>query len=344
MIHYPEWCEFPRNTALSKLAGTDTFRLASTKLFEFGTNLTNIEKSARKIYWADKGKCFVQRDQAGAEALIVAWLCENGRFRDLFLHNVKPHVFVAMRMFMDVWKMRCKDINIDSMVETPIALLKTKQGWKELEALIKESDSWAAHERYYFIAKQACHSSNYGAREDAFRMNVLEKSRGKIVISKKRAADILMKYHSLFPEIHGWHREIQREVERDRIIYNLLGFPRIITEWPIADNSWKEYYAWKPQSTVGCITHIAITDTQTYIEKEKLDWDIPAIGNGHDSIVVQCPIPEAQHAIAKTKEYLEQELTSPRGEKFRMRSEVKVGLNWSDYHPIKNPDGLKEVA
>lgn len=333
----------PRNTSLSKLGGTDTFRLASTSLFDYGTNLTNIEKSVRRIYWADKGKCLVQTDQAGAEALIVAYLCRAGRFRELFLHGVKPHVFVGMHMFLDTWKTRCKDIDIDGIVQTPIALLKTKQGWKELESLIKSSDNWAAHERYYFIAKQACHSSNYAAREDAFRINALEKSKGKVVLSKKQAADILMKYHSMFPEIHEWHRDLQRTIERDKIIYNLQGFPRIITEWPIHESHWKEYYAWPAQSTVGCITHIAITRMQQYIEDEKLDWDIPAIGNGHDSIVTQCPTEERIHCGRKQKEFIEQELTSPRGELFRMKSETQCGLNWSPESSY-NPDGLQELV
>ena len=72
MIYLPR----PRNTTIYKLGGTETFRASSSKWFGRGTNLQNIEKSMRQLYWADDGKVLVQVDQSGAEALIVSYLCE----------------------------------------------------------------------------------------------------------------------------------------------------------------------------------------------------------------------------------------------------------------------------
>src|SRR3977135_515890 len=96
----------PRNSCIWKLAGTDTFRLASSCIMmnfmtkeERGTNLQNIPHGMRKIYIPDEGKILVQVDQSGAEALIVAYLCEPGLFRDLFLNGIKPHTYVAMHVF-----------------------------------------------------------------------------------------------------------------------------------------------------------------------------------------------------------------------------------------------------
>lgn len=339
----------PRNTTAWKLAGTETFRLASSTLFAsnesdgYGTNLTNIEKSMRKMYCADEGKIFVQCDQAGAEALIVAYLCRNGRFRELFINNVKPHVFVAMHVFLNTWKIKTKDIDIDAMVNTPIHELKQKPGFKELDSIIKESDNWKASERYYFFAKQMCHSLNYDAREHAFRMNVLEKSRGRVVLTKQQAQDYIIKYHELFPEIHQWHRDIECELKDTHMLFNMQGFPRIYSgPTNIPDNVLKEWYAFIPQSTVGCITHEAITDMQEYIELHDKNWDI--LGNCHDSYLCQCPVGEEKEMSAIMKSFLERELTNREGTTFRMKSEAQCGMNWSPYHASKNQEGLRELT
>lgn len=360
----------PRNTTNWKLAGTDTFRLASAALWsksdnECGTNLTNIEKSMRKIYYADDGKLLSQVDQSGAEALVVAYNCKPGRFRDLFLNGVKPHVFVAMNVFLEKWQILCKDIDVLDFSITPIRELKNKEGWKVLDTIIKESDNWKPSERYYYIAKMICHASNYGMKGGAFQLNVLEKSRGQIVLSRKQADDYLNRYHSLFPEITDWHRDVINQIKNYKVLYNLFGYPRELTGF-FDEFDAKDWIAWCPQSTVGCITHIEITQEQQYIDvtnrvntvhavgklpdtvtycldtfgAAQADWDI--LGNNHDSSLTQAPEHDIMR-LAKVKHHLMcQELTSPRGEKFRMRAEAQIGRNWGPKKDT-NPDGLVEI-
>jgi DNA polymerase I-like protein with 3'-5' exonuclease and polymerase domains len=330
----------PRNTTLYKLAGTETFRAASSAWFGYGTNLQNIEKSMRSLYYADDGKVLVQVDQSGAEALIVAYLCEKGRFRDLFLHSVKPHVFVAMNVFLEKWKILCKDIDVTSFATTPIPELKLRDGWKILDNIIKESDNWKASERYYYIAKMICHASNYGMRGAAFQMNVLEKSRGQIVLTKAQADDYLMRYHSLFPEIQRWHRAVIQEIKTTGMLRNLFGYPRLVTG-RFDETDAKEWFAFAPQSTVGIITHKACTLLLRYIREHKRNWDI--LGNCHDSYVAQCPIGEEKEMAKVMIEFICPELTNIKGEKFFMKAEAQVGQNWSPYKKNTNEDGLKEL-
>lgn len=336
MIYLPS----PRNSCIYKLAGTETFRAASSSIFGYGCNLQNIEKSMRGLYWADEGKTFVQVDQSGAEALIVAYLCEPGRFRELFLNDVKPHVFVAMNVFLEKWRILCKDLDVTSFAVTPIPELKKKEGWKILDTIIKESDNWKPSERYYYIAKMICHASNYGMKGAAFQMNVLEKSRGQIVLTKGQADDYLMRYHSLFPEITGWHSWVIQQLKHTGILYNLFGFPRQLTG-RFDELDAKEWFAFCPQSTVGCITHIACTKLQQYIEQSGRDWDL--LGNCHDSYLAQCPIGEERELAKVMLDFMCQELTSPRGEKFRMRAEAQSGRNWAPYKKDKNEQGLQEI-
>lgn len=337
----------PRNTTCYKISGTITFRLASSKLCtKQGTNLQNIEKSLRKLYIPDSGKIFCQVDQSGAEALIVAYLCKDGQFRSLFLNNVKPHVFVALNLFKDKWQEKLKHDGLDvkcdiaELCRTSIPQLKEHPFWKQVDSLIKSSDNWPASQRYYYIAKQVCHSSNYGIKASAFQMNVMDKSKGKIVLTKKQAEDYLSFYHDLFPEIRSWHREVENQLYACRTLYNLQGFPRYFSA-EINDNMLKEAYAFIPQSTVGTITNIAFTNLQTFIEKSNLQWDL--LANTHDSYLVQCPVGEEQQCVITMKEFMNQQLISPRGEQFRMKSESCAGYNWAPYSEYKNKLGLKEL-
>lgn len=338
----------PRNTCNYVISGTLSFRLGSRKVLrKWGTNLQNIEKSMRRLYVPDPGKVFVQVDQSGAEALIVAYLCRAGNFRDLFIHGVKPHVFVALHNFKAQWKDYYAATgldtvpDIDELCELPIVLLKQHRNFKEVDKLIKSSDNWPAEKRFYYIAKMICHASNYGMRAGAFQINVLEKSKGKISITKKEAENYLTTYHTLFPEIHEWHRDVERQITESHYLYNLFGFPRFFNfaQTNPSDNLLKEAYAQCPQSTVATITNTAYTTMYHFIAANKKKWDL--LANTHDSYLLQVPIGEERECADKAQEFINQELVSPRGEKFRMRSEAQYGYNWAP-QSTKNPDGLRE--
>ena len=168
-----------RNTCIYRVAKPSTFRLSSTSLlpktvtFEgkrkkkgWGGNLQNIEKSVRKIYIPDPGMIFVQVDQSGAEALIVAYCCIDGQYRQLFKNGIKPHSYLAMSLFKDVWPRKmlehglissAENFNINELIGTPIAQLNQHPHWKNLGNLIKHSDDWPLTERYYYLAKQTEH-------------------------------------------------------------------------------------------------------------------------------------------------------------------------------------------
>lgn len=337
-LKLPNRLGLPRNSTSWKLAGTETYRLASTKIFDtYGTNLQNPDKTICSIYKADNGYNLIQTDQAGAEALIVAYLCKPGNFRNLFLNKIKSHVFVALHAFKWKWQELLPDIRISELCSLPIEELKKHSGWKQVESLIKDSDGWPASRRYYFIAKQICHSSNYDIKANALKMNVLKKSEGKIALTTKQAQDFLDLYHGLFPELREWHVEVLQKFKQDRVIYNLFGYPmRFNGIWN--DELFKKLYASCPQSTVGTITNIACTRMQEYIEENKLEWDF--LNNKHDSMLHQAPESETHEATKKQKEFMEMELTAFDGTKFFMKSETAVGKNWKPYSE-ENPEGLK---
>jgi hypothetical protein len=294
----------------------------------------------------DKLRIFLQADQSGAEALIVAFDSEAGDYRQLFINNVKVHVYVAMKLFKDVWPLKMREksglnLDIETLDNTPIPKLKLNPQWRELDLLIKDSDNWPLTERFYYFAKQTVHSGNYDIQWAKFILNVLEKSGGKINIPEHEGKRFLETYRGLFPEIPERNRRVRRQVDETKLIYNLFGFPYQITNYNITEHGYKEYYAWGPQSTVGEITRIAFTRLQEIIEENRYKWDI--LADTHDSYLVQCPLRDTSTCKKAMQECMNQELTSlVDGTVFRMKSECQCGFNWSK-KKSNNLLGLREL-
>lgn len=337
-----------RNSTLYDEAGTTTFRLASSKLYTGqGTNLQNLPDKIRRIYVPDEGKIFCQRDQRGAEALIVAWLCKDGNFRALFKHGIKPHVFVALHLFQEAFQRELQKEGLDVKFDihpflvSPIAQLTSIPFWNVLDKLIRSSDDWPAKQRYYYLGKQTCHSANYKVGVFAFILNILKKSEGTIVLTKQEGMRYLSGYFSLFPEIYEWHQEVLDFANKHRMVYNLQGFPAKVTG-KIDEKTAKELFAFTPQSTVGTITNIAFAKLQQFIEDCDLDWDL--LANTHDSYLCQCPIGQERECMGIMKGFLEQDLVNFRGESFKMGSEGMTGYNWGHYKKGENEAGLKSFT
>lgn len=331
----------PRDTCQYVLTGAETFRLSSRALMRnksigfkgWGGNMQNKSDKIRRLYKCDKDKQLIQVDQAGAEALVVAYLCKHGKFRDLFLNKIKSHTFVALHLFADYWR----DNGISEVMEIkdlPIPFLGALPRMKAISNIIKNDKN-----PFYFIGKKTCHSANYMMQGNTFAKDVLKESGGKVRLSQQQAERFLNMYHSLFPEIRAWQVWTEQTLSKSHLLRNLQGFPREFTgAW--TDSLIREAVAFVPQSTVGTITNIAVTRMQEYIENNNLDWDI--LGNCHDSYLLQAPVAEVNTCARKGKEFMEQNLMSPRGEAFKMKSEVGVGSNWSKWDELENPQGVKE--
>lgn len=322
--------------------GTDTFRLSSRSLMEwkkarlegYGTNAQNWDKNFRNIVIPDEGKVLVQIDQAGAEALIVAYLCKDGNFRKLFKLGIKSHVFVAMHLFAHIWAEKLGLKNIDDYLNAPIDSLRSLPYWKDLEKLIKDSDKESDNsKRYYFMAKTGCHASNYDIKAGNLQMTALVKSDGAVRMPIEFWEKFLILYnHRLFPEINDWRERTVDELQKNkRILRNLFGYPCVFTGyWD--ESLFKKAYAFKPQSTVGTITNIAVTEIQDKINVGTVDADI--LQNGHDSILLQTTMDKLSATVAVIRGAIERPL-EVEGVKFNMRSEVTVGENWRDMKEYK---------
>lgn len=319
-----------------KQAGTKSFRLATSKLFEYGVNAQNTDKDILDMIAAPDGYCIVQADQSGAEALIVAYLASAGTYRDLFKFGVKPHVYVALHLFLDKFR---KDYPRDRYWLRPPQELKALPEWKELAATVSASPF------EYDIGKRTGHASNYEMGPFTFQESTLKESEGTLVLEFSQAKFFLDTYKQLFPEIVAWQQEIKERIRTDRVLYNLFGYPRRF-EQILTDGYLRDAISWIPQSTVGCITHHAYNRLTDHIITNRLPWR--PFNNKHDSYAALVPVDHAREASERMTEFLAIQLVGWDGAEFTMRSEVQVGFNMGKAKlnkktgVWKNPRGLKE--
>lgn len=323
-----------RLTCCFKVAGPETMRLASSKLLGFyGTNLQNNTESLMCCVVPNDGNIFIQPDEAGAEALVVAHECRPARFLRLFNLGIKPHSYMALQLFTDKFRKehapgRYKGVDPEALATYPEV--------KELLKAIKDAPD------EYFLGKKTIHSFNYDEGPQTFRLTTLAESEGKIVLTFKEAKDFKGVWSQTFTEVVEWQAETRAKLDRDRLLRNLFGYPRRFTRlWN--DALVRQGLAFVPQSTVGTITNIAYTELFHRIRKEKLPWTL--LNNKHDSLLLEVPdtTEHIEQGKAYCKQHMGRELVSSRGEHYQMKVGLSIGHNWGHWDEKKNPNGLKEL-
>ena len=313
---------------------TKNFRLSSCKLLGYyGANLQNPTPALMRCVIPPDNYIFIQADQSGAEALVVAYECRRAKFRKLFELNVKPHSYTALQIFTEKFRgahpaSRYKGVDPSTLVTYP--------EYDNLFKVIKGS------QREYDLGKRVRHARNYKMGPRTFQVNCLEMSEGSVALSFKEAKDFLSIDDEVFPEIGEWQDEIKQELLTTRTLRNLFGFPREFTGiW--SESLVRDGCAFNPQSTVGCITNMAFVEISGYIKTERLPWLL--LNNKHDSLLIAVPdtAEHIEHGSALLRQHLARELMSTKGEEYRMKVDISKGYNWAKYSK-DNPEGMKDLA
>lgn len=350
-LDFPLWyngrdLEEGRLTTSFGIAGTDTLRLSSKTLFKFpgtksqgyGTNVQNWKKANREVVVPDKGKILFQVDQSGAEAMMVAWLCRPGRYRLLFKNGIKPHVYIAMHLFHQHWATLLGLPDIDYLLQCPITDLRKQKYFNELENLIK-GDALK-----YAVGKMVCHASNYDMKAPTFQMQAMVKSNNELILTLKECRFYLGTYHSLFVEVRDSYQEGTKELlHKGRELRNLFGFRRKFYGF-FGDDLYKQGYAFRPQSSSGCLSHQVFVQIQEDIDSGGFfkEAGVDVLQNGHDSILGQCNESEGEKVCAEVCKLFNVTFQGY-DEPFTMKSEYGLGYNWKPHHEKTNPNGMKEV-
>jgi DNA polymerase I-like protein with 3'-5' exonuclease and polymerase domains len=307
------------------LAGTKSFRLSSRKfLSEYGGNGQNVPESIREYLVADPGKVILQRDQSGAEALIVAHLARPGNYFELFNVGIKPHTYLALNIFIDKFSAWAKHLPDRYQMKSPRELASLGE-WPDINKYISGHPD---NDAEYALGKMTAHAKSYDMGAQTFQLNVLQRSGGRIRLSLNDAKKFLTTFEILFPEIIEWQNEIRETLRKARVLTNLFGYPREFHgRW--TPELFREALSFIPQSTVGVLTSIAVTLLQQKIERERLAWDL--LFNVHDAVVMQVPddMEHIKYAMKAMDDAFRQPLASRHSGVFYMKSEGMYGPTWA---------------
>lgn len=259
------------------IGGTVSGRLSSdAPLWGVGINGQNVPPKQRKLFKPRPGFEFAEFDQSQAEAIIVAYLANDPVHIDCFRHGKDVH-----RVTMCL---------IEGM---PL-------------------DQWASIPKTHprrDLYKRGNHSFNYNVGPDTFMMIVNNEADpddpNAIVLDQKSSR----KFHELYlqnrPALPGWWESIRQELRRDRTLTTPLGRMRVFLDaW--SDSLLKEAYSYKPQSTIGDQTNMAISNI--YYDDDMRRLGVQVVGQVHDSMWLTWPISNRDEVMKRIWGLCEYEL------------------------------------
>jgi len=203
-------------------SGTETLRFSSgSDSWDLGFNAQTIPKKAKKFFIPPPKHVFLQVDLKQAESRYVAYRC-------------KDHTLIEM--------LEDPTQDIHSYVAAEIYRVPISQ-------IIEEKNSGDPSKRQ--VGKKSGHGANYAMQATTFQEACLKDN---LVISQAEAENVLETYHRLFPGIRKWHSEIQGLIRSRGYLENPLGFRRYFYGRH-DENTFREAYAFEPQSTIPMITN-----------------------------------------------------------------------------------------
>jgi DNA polymerase I len=289
------------------IAGTSTGRFSSS-LSEFGTggNLQNVEESLRSIFIADPGFKFAKCDAKSGESFCVGaieWnLFHDGRYLDA-CETGDPHTAVARICWPQLhWT---GDLKRDKdIAEQP----------------------YYRHFTHRFMCKKLGHGSNYGGKP----ATLAEQSHLPIAVVK----DFQPKYFAAFPAHELWQADVESRLRRSGFLVSLLGRKRYFFGRRNDNSTLREAIAYDPQSSLADIVNRAMLNL----------WraGFTIVMHDHDALTFIYPEHLEDEIIPKIMSQIITPVALAHGRTLRIPYDCKTGWNKGEWHPTKNPNGLKD--
>jgi len=276
------------------IAGTNTGRISSSEsVFGSGRNLQNFPKKIRDMVTSDPGMIFTECDLVGAEALVVAYLCEDEHLIRLINEGKNIHTYTANL----IW-----GVGED----------KVKADMEEKDAVGRDTES------LYYKAKRTRHMCNYKSTWVA----VSE----QLGISAAEAKILIQKYYDTSPNLARWHKNVEDQIKVNRTLITPLGRKRIFFD-RISEQLFREAIAYVPQETVASVLNTGLL--RFYNEVCKTNHNIEILLQVHDSLLVQHPPKKKEFVYDELKRCMRVDLKI-KGREFYIPIEIKSGINWRD--------------
>lgn len=172
------------------------------------------------------------------------------------------------------------------------------------------------------LGKKSGHGANYDMGVSTFQDSCLKEM--DLVLDKKTAAKSLEAYHTLFPGVRRGHQRTREILYRERKLENPLGRIRYFYG-RMDDATFREAYAYRPQSTIPDITSHLMLALWNAREKGELDFWLH--NQCHDSLLMSCA-PDQVQSVAEFCLDLDRwhpVIMLPAGQ-LRIPTEVKFGI------------------
>jgi uracil-DNA glycosylase family 4 len=284
-----------------KITGTVSGRIATEQtFFGTGTNLQNQPYLFKQHLVSDPDWIFCECDLAKAEAHVVAYLCQDANMIESFESGIDVHSFNASKIF---------NIPIEKVIE---------------EAHTKKVDQRSTMR---YMGKKVVHASNYSMGPQTFSDNLAVED---IFMSQGECKKLLNNYQDRFPGLKRWHRSIEEEVQRTRILYNLFGSPRKFLG-DMGPALYRNAYSYKPQSTVAELLNRGLIKMANDPRLGKDAFDIRMLTTVHDSVLFQfhkSQIKNLLQILLIIKDHMTHTFTY-KGRSFTIGLDAKIGKQWA---------------
>ena len=173
------------------------------------------------------------------------------------------------------------------------------------------------------------------------------KTMAKIMdVSGRQAKELLERFHRVYPKVREvFHAKTRELLLKQGYLEDAWGLPRVFTGRLNDASTFREAYSFYPQSTC---THTLNRALLRLWDRYKEDEEVAVNLQIHDELVLICK-PERVAEVIKAMDEamameipifdLEREVIDP----LVLPREFKVGWNWGEFDPERNPWGLREL-
>lgn len=297
------------------VAGTNTFRLSSSEsLFGCGTNLQNIPKrrdksgGVRNLFIADDGYAIGAIDLSQAEARVVSYLCGDEPTIRAYAKGLDVHSEYAFSIANAL-----EGISREDFFSLPPKKFKE---WRNL-------------------GKQVKHATNYDATWATLMDSCMTEM--EMYLLAAEAKRLLEAGREANPMLEGWHRSIRHSLDNKQPLTTPFGKVRWFGGKRGIPKTYKEAYAFIPQSTVGHLTLRGLL--RIY---EELGDEVDLLLQVHDEVVVQYPEDKPEFVL-RARELMEEDIPI-NGRVLRIPAELSVGYRWGSLHEFKTVPTIEEIT
>lgn len=281
-----------------KISGTVSDRLSSeATYFGTGANLQNQPYIFKKYLKSDLLHFLTEWDLAKAEAHVVAYLTQDANMIKAFESGIDVHAFNASKIF---------GVSIEEVLAE-----------KRIPGKLTMRD----------LGKKVVHASNYNMGPQTFSDQLAAEN---IFIPTAKCKRLLNAYKDRFPSLEKWHKRIDVEVSKNKILYDLFGQPKRFLG-VLGPALFRRAYSHIPQSTVARLLNNGMIKMSNDYKLSRIRYNIDMLVTVHDSVVTQTPLIQKENFL-KICQIIDDHMSytfTHLGRSFKIGLDAKIGLVWA---------------